>query len=313
MDLLKIAEENTPKKTVQYPLYYKFLSLLSVVRGFNVAVVVVAQYLAAIFIFAPDKSLKHVLLDTSLYFVVLATICVIASGYIINDFYNVKRDVVNKPQKRKLDSIVSQKTKLHIYFFLNFLGFILGFLVSWKAAFFFGVYIFLIWFYAHKLKQRPLFKLISAATLRLLPFFVIFVYYKNFSTIIFTHASFLFIVLLIRELIKDLENIKGDIVSDYFTLPIKYGEYFTKLLISQLTLFVLPPIYFLIKYPELGLMKYYFYASVFVLFFVNVFLWKGNEKKDYLILQTILKMLMTFGVLSLLFIDTSVIIERLLK
>lgn len=313
MDLLKIAEENTEKKGIDYPLYYKFLSLLSVVRGFNVAVVVVAQYLAAIFIFSPDKSLRHVLLNVQLYFIILATICVIAAGYIINDFYNVKRDIVNKPQKRKLDSIVSQKTKLNIYFSLNFLGFFIGLLVSWKAALFFAVYIFLIWLYAHKLKKHPLVKLISAAILRLLPFFAIFVYYKNFSTIIFTLASFLFFVLLIRELIKDLENIKGDVVSGYVTLPIKYGDYFTKLLISQLTLFVLPPIYFLIKYPEIGFMKYYFYGSIFVLFFVNIFLWKGKTKKDYLILQTILKILMTLGVLSLLFIDTSVIIERLLK
>ncbi len=313
MDLLKIAEENTPKEKIRYPLYFKFLSLLSVVRGFNIAVIVVAQYLAAIFIFSPDKSLKNVLLDVELYFIVLASICVIAAGYIINNFYNVKRDIINKPIKNKLDSIVSQQTKLNIYFFLNFLGFFIGFLVSWRAALFFAVYIFLIWLYSHKLKKHPLLKLFSASALRLLPFFAIFVYYKNISPVIFTHAAFLFFVLLIRELIKDLENIKGDVVSGFMTLPIKYGEYFTKLLISLITFFVLPPIYFLIKYPEIGLMKYYFYLSILTLFVVDIFLWKGKTKKDYLILQTVLKILMTLGVVSLIFIDTSVIVERLLK
>ncbi len=312
MDLLKITEENTQKKE-QYPLYFKFLSLLSVVRGYNIAVIIIAQYLAAIFIFSPEKSLKHVLLDIELYIIVLASICVIAAGYIINNFYNVKRDSINKPIKTKLDNIVSQNTKLKIYFFLNFLGFFIGFLVSWRAALFFAVYIFLIWFYSHKLKKLPLLKLFSASILRLLPFFAVFVYYKNFSPIIFTHASFLFFVLLIRELVKDLENIKGDIVSGFMTLPIKYGEYFTKLLINLITFFVLPPIYFLIKYPEVGLMRYYFYLSIIILFIVDVSLWRAKTKKDYLILQTILKFLMTLGVISLVFIDTSVIIERLLK
>lgn len=313
MDLLKIAEENTPKKQIKFPFYYKLLSLLSVVRGFNVAVIVLAQYLAAIFIFSPDKSLRYVLLDVELYFIILASICVVAAGYIINDFYNVDRDRINKPIKRKLDSIVSQQTKLRIYFGFNFIGFFIGFLVSWRAAVFFGVYIFLIWLYAHKLKKYPLVKLFSASVLRLLPFFAVFVYYKNFSTIIFTHASFLFFVLMIRELVKDLENIQGDVVSNYMTLPIKYGEYFTKLLISQISLFVLPPVYFLVKYPEIGLMRYYFYISIAILFIVNVFLWKWSSKKEYLLLQTILKILMTLGVLSLLFVDTSVIVERLLK
>ncbi len=313
MDLLKISEENTPKKEVKYPFYFKFLSLLSVVRGYNIAVIVLGQYLAAIFIFSPETSLKSTLLNVELYIIVLASICVVAAGYIINNFYDVERDIINKPIKTKIDGIVSQKTKLTIYFLLNFTGTFLALFVSWRAALFFAVYIFLIWLYSHKLKQYPLLKLFSAAVLRLLPFFVIFVYYRNFSTIIFTHATFLFFILLTRELMKDLENLKGDIASGFVTLPIKYSEYFTKLLIGLATIFVLPPIYFLVNYPEIGLMKYYFYLSIIVLLLVNVFLWRANSKKDYLVLQTILKILMILGVVSLLFIDTSVIIDRLIK
>jgi 4-hydroxybenzoate polyprenyltransferase len=312
MDLLKIAENNTPKEPKNYSFFYKFLSLLSVVRGYNIAVIVLAQYLASIFIFAPEKSLKTILLDLDLYFIVLATICVIAAGYIINNFYDADKDLINRPQKTKIDSIVTQKTKLTIYFILNFLGFGFGFLVSWKAAVFFAIYIFLIWFYSHKLRSYPLVKLFSAAILSLLPFFAIFVYYKNFSTIIFTHASFLFFVLLIRELIKDLESIKGDIVSDYVTIPIKYGEHFTKMLITLITFFTLPPIYFLMKYPEIGYMRYYFYFSILLLLIFEIFLWRSKNKKDYLILHTLLKILIIAGVFSLALIDTSVIIKRIL-
>ena len=312
MDLLKEAEKNTPKKTKKYPIYFKFLSLLSVVRGYNIVIIVLAQYLASIFIFSPEKSLRNVLTNLDLYFIVLATICVIASGYIINNFYDADKDKINKPQKTKIDSIVSQKTKLNIYFFLNFLGVGIGFLVSWRAALFFAVYIFLLWLYSHKLKQYPLAKLFSAAILALLPFFAVFVYYKNFSTIIFTHATFLFFILLMRELIKGLENLEGDIVLNYITLPIKYGERFTKMLISLIAVFTLPPIYFLLRYPEIGLMKYYFYFSILLLVIFIILLSKSKSKKNYILLHNILKLLIIAGVFSLMLIDTSVIIKRLL-
>ncbi len=302
-----------PANRKKYSFFFKFLSLLSVVRGYNIAIIVLAQYLAAIFIFSPDLSLKQVIFNLDLYFIVLATICVIASGYIINNFYDSKKDLINKPIKSKIDSIVSQKIKLKIYFFLNFIGFVFGFLVSWRAALFFAVYIFLIWLYSHKLKKYPLAGLFSASILSILPFFAVFIYYKNFSTIIFTHAAFLFFVLMIRELLKDLENIKGDIVQDYKTIPVTYGEHFTKILITLMVLLTMNPVYFLWKYPEIGMMKYYFYFVGIVFSIFLIFLWKARTKKDYVILHNTIKLIIVVGVLSLMLIDTTVIIQRIIK
>lgn len=309
MDLLDIAKKNS-KKTA--PLYMKLLSLFSVVRGYNIVLIVIAQYLASIFIFSPEKELRHVLLDINLYFIVLSTICVIASGYIINNFYDFEADKINRPLKATIDSIVAQKTKLQIYFVLNFLGVIFAFLVSWRAALFFSVYIFLIWFYSHKLKKYPLTGLFSAAILSILPFFAVFVYYKNFSEIIFTHAAFLFFILLIRELIKDLEGIKGDFIHNYQTIAVKYGEHFTKILVTILVFLTLNPIYFLLKYPEIGGMKYYFYVSGVVLFLFVLFLWFSKSKNNYTLLHFVLKLMLLAGVFSLALIDYSVIINKIL-
>ena len=309
MDLLEISKNNS-KKSI--PFYVKMLSLFSVVRGYNILLIVIAQYLASIFIFSPEKSLKHVLLDIDLYFIVLATTCVIAAGYIINNFYDYETDKINKPLKTKLDAIVDQKIKLPIYFILNFLGFIFGLLVSWRAALFFSVYIFSIWLYSHKLKKYPLTGLFSAAILALLPFFAVFVYYKNFSEIIFTHAAFLFFILLIRELVKDLERIKGDFVKNYQTIAVKYGEHFTKILISFLVVLTLNPIYFLLKYPEIGGMRYYFYTSVFILILFLCLLWFSKSKRNYVLLHWMLKLLILAGVFSLALIDYSVLIERII-
>jgi 4-hydroxybenzoate polyprenyltransferase len=313
MDAYNNGPNKEPMTKKKYSLFFKFLSLLSVVRGYNIAIIVLAQYLAAIFIFSPEQTLSNVIFNLDLYFLVLATMCVIASGYIINNFYDSKKDLINKPIKSKIDSIVSQKIKLKIYFFLNFIGVVFGFLVSWRAALFFAIYIFLIWLYSHKLKKYPLMGLFSASILSILPFFAIFIYYKNFSTIIFTYAAFLFFVLMIRELLKDLENIKGDIVQDYQTIPVTYGEHFTKILITLLIFLTMNPVYFLWEYPEIGMMKYYFYFVGVVFFLFLIYLWKASTKKDYVILHNTIKLIILIGVLSIMLIDTSVIIQRIIK
>jgi len=134
----------------------KLLSLFSVVRGYNILIIVVAQYLTSIFIMAPDIPLRKVLFDPNLFVIVLASAAVIAAGYIINSFYDKEKDLINRPQKTMLDRLVSQQTKLTGYFVLNFLSVVLASYVSFKAVLFFSLYIFGIWFYSHKLKKYPI-------------------------------------------------------------------------------------------------------------------------------------------------------------
>lgn len=292
-------------------IFYKLLSLLSVVRGYNVLVLVLAQYLAALFIFSPNKSLR-VLLDYKLFFIVLASVFVVSAGYIINNFYDVKADRINRPIKARLDQFVSQKTKLQIYFLFNFLGFLFGWFISWRAALFFGIYIFAIWLYSHKLKKHPFIGLVSASVLTISPFFAIFVYYKNFTKIIFVHASFLFFVLLLRQLIKDLGNLRGAVANNYSTYPVKYGERKTRKLGIFFIILTFFPTYILVDYPSVGYMKYYFLISIIVLIFIGYFLWKSNLKRHYVVLHNILKLMLLAGILSLLFIDPSILVERVI-
>ncbi|TYQ00445.1 4-hydroxybenzoate polyprenyltransferase [Tenacibaculum adriaticum] len=298
---------NNPKTLTR-----KILSLLSVIRGYNILVLIAAQYLAAIFIFSEKKVLKPVIFDWHLLYLVLATVVVVAAGYIINNFYDVKADRINRPLKSGLDSFLKQETKLSLYFLLNFIGFGFGYLVSWRAALFFAIYIFGIWFYSHKLKKHPLFGLITATVLTILPFFVIFVHYKNFSKVIFVHAFFLFLVIMVRELIKDLENIKGAIANNYNTFPVVYGEIKTKKLIIFLLVLTLIPVAILYNYPAIQYMKYYFYLAGIVLVFVAIYLWKAVTKNQFRILHNILKILLLIGVFSLLFIDKSLLLDKVI-
>ena len=292
--------------------FLKFLSLLSVIRGYNILVLILAQYLAAIFIFSQKKTLRNTIFDVDLLYIILATICVVAAGYIINNFYDVQLDSITRPLKTRMHNYVRQSTKLKLYFILNFLGFTFGILISWRAALFFAIYIFAIWFYSHKLKKYPLTGLIAVTVLTILPFFAVFIYFKNFSTIIFVHAIFLFLVIMVRELLKDLQNMKAAIIHNYTTFPVAYGEKKTKLVSIFLLILTVLPTVTLFRYPALSAMKYYFYFALTVLFILGVCLWRSTETKHYRMMHNVLKALLLIGVFSLIFIDTSLIVEKVI-
>jgi len=288
-------------------LLTKIFSFFSVVRGYNVFVIALAQYLSAIFILAPERRALDIILDWRLFILVIASTFAIASGYIINNFYDAKKDIINRPKKSYLDRLVSQKTQLQVYFTLNFFSALLGFIISWRAALFYSVYIFIIWFYSHKLKKMLFVGNITASLLAVLPFFGILMYFKNFYHVIFAHAIFLFLIILIREIVKDLENIEGDLSNNYQTIPVNYGENFAKKIISFLLLMTILPVYFLINVYDVGYMDIYFYVSYILLIIFVLKLWNSEGKVDYIKLHFLLKIILLAGVVSIILIKPTVI------
>ena len=296
----------------QKHILLKFFSMFSVIRGYNILIIVIAQYLASIYILAHDKALHRVVFDVNLFLLVLASAATIAGGYIINNFYDSEKDLINRPIKSKLDKLVSQNTKLSFYFVLNFIAVIMASYVSFKAVIFFSIYIFGIWFYSHKLKKMPFIGNLTSAILTITPFFAIFMYYKNFETVIFVHAIFLFLLISMRELTKDLENITGDLTLNYHTIPIVYGESTSKKLLTALAILTLVPTYLLLFKFEIGYMYIYFYLSIVLLVVFTIVLWMSKTKLHYLIEHNILKFIIVLGVFSVLLIDVNLLLNRIL-
>lgn len=295
----------------QKHIFLKFFSLFSVVRGYNILVVGIAQYLTSIYIFAPDLTVKEVLFDINLLMLVLASSATIASGYIINNFYDSEKDLINRPNKTMLDRLVSQNTKLSIYFILNFLAFIFASYVSFRAVIFFALYILAIWMYSHRFKKQPITGNLVSAILTVTPFFAIFIYYKNFETVVFMHALFLFLLVSMRELTKDLENIRGDLALNYRTVPVVYGEKISKSMLSSATIITVATAFILITQFDIGQMYYFFYAAVLLLIIFLIILWKSNTKTHYLVLHNILKLIIVAGVFSIVLIDVNLVTNQL--
>ena len=151
-----------------------------------------------------------------------------------------------------------------------------------------------------------------SSTLAIAPFFVVFVYYQNFQTVIFVHALFLFLLILAREMIKDLENMAGDLAQNYRTIPIIYGPKVSKAIISFLIVLTLVPSLLLINTFDVGYMYFYFSACVVLLILFLALLWKANGKKHYVWLHNIIKLIIVVGVFSILLIDVDVVLNRIL-
>lgn len=291
-------------------IFYKFISLFSVIRLYNIFIIIIAQYFTSIFIISIDTSISSILFDFQLFLLILSSSIAIASGYIINNFYDYEKDLINKPIKSKIDKVIRKRTKLSLYITLNFLCIYTSSLVSWRAVLFFSIYIFVIWLYSHKLKRILFIGNIVSSLLSVIPFFIILIYYKNFELIIFLYAIFLFLIVYMREIIKDLENIKGDFTLDYRTIPVVYGEKSSKYLLSIVSLFILAIIYILLSGFDTGMMFYYYYFSIAVLLFFIIVLWKYDSKKYYNFLHNLLKFLIVLGVLSIVLIDFDLFLEK---
>jgi|TARA_B100001996_G_scaffold297839_1_gene238232 4-hydroxybenzoate polyprenyltransferase len=278
----------------------KILSLFSVVRGYNVIFMIFAQLVSSIFIFSNHNDVFSVILDYNIWFIVLSSSSSISAGYIINNFYDSDKDLINRPLKTILEKEISGRTKLIVYIFLNIMALIFSALVSLKAFLFFSLYILGIFVYSIKISKYPFIGNFLSVLLVITPFFAITLYYKNFSMEIITHALFLFFVILIKELIKDLKNLKGDFTMNYLTIPVIYGDKLTKGYITIYILLVIGICFNLIIKYDISLMVYFYFFSIPFFFPFLYFLWKFNDNKYYQILHNSLKVLIIIGLFSII-------------
>ena len=289
-------------KPIRHRFWIKLLGTFSLVRGFNILILSLTQYLIAHYIIAPGVSIQEVLYDLNLFCLVLASSLIASAGYILNNFFDAGKDQINRPRTYMLRHLLSQQEQLTLFFLLNLIAIIVAAAVSFKAVLFFGIYSLAIYAYSVFLKRLYWTSNLGAAFLILLPFYVIAQYYNNSDTVLYTYAAYLYLLLLCRDLIKDLQNFKGDYAQRYQTLPIVFGQRLTKGVISLVLVMAFIPLYFLLQQP-LGKLGLYFYLSYPSLWVLLGILWAVSSQKAYLWLHNCIKIILFLGVLSIYWIN----------
>jgi len=258
----------------------KLKSFLKLIRFKNLLIITLIQVaikFSLINLYFSNSALS----DFDFIIYLLAIITIVAGGYIINDIYDVEIDKINNPETRIIERKIEKKTAMKAYYILNFTGIISGFYVSYQVNKFWLVcififFIFSLWKYSKNYKTTFLIgnlqvsfltalSIISIALFDLVP---VGVKIEDGSTIIFYiilfYAGFSFMTTLIREIIKDMEDIEGDKKKMANTLAINYGIEKTK---KITTFLILAPIL------GIGYFQYFQYSVLNSTFSVELSYW----------------------------------------
>jgi len=269
-------------------------SLLRLTRAWNLVIIVFAQYFTAHFLVRTD-----VLKDLNLLLLSISTVLIAAGGYVINDYYDVKIDSVNNPERVVVGRTVHRRFAILLHIVLSLLGVAIGFIVSWKLAIINIFSVSLLWFYSNLLKRLPFIGNFTVALLTGFSIAITLLLYHEHAGLIIVYAVFAFFMTLIREIIKDMEDLKGDNTFGCKTLPIVWGISKTKKTIySIIIVFTIAVV--LINYAYVKLPFIYFIMLLFIpLAWLSSRLYNADTKKDYGWLSSFCKVIMLLGILSM--------------
>jgi len=252
---------------------------------------------------------------------ILSTLCIAAAGNIINDIQDVDTDIVNRPEKVIIGKKVTEKTAYNLFIILNVIGVGLGFYLSnlvGRSGFFaiFVIISALLYIYATYLKQTLLVGNIVISVLVAMSILIVGLFellpvvtaqnqatQLTFFKILLDYALFAFIINLVREVAKDIEDIDGDYKAGMNTLPIAIGrERATKVLFALTLLPLFGVVYYMLTYlyKQQIAVGYFLLFLVAPLLYITIKSFSAKTKKDVRHISTILKIVMFLGMLSLL-------------
>lgn len=288
----------------------KLLAFLKLIRYQNLLIILVTQAFA--FYFLDVQTKVNDLLDMSFIFICIITFLAASAGYIINDYMDVYLDLVNKPEKVIVGNIISRRWAMFLHLVLNIVALSMAWSLNKNVFLLTFICIALLWLYSQFLKKTYLAGNLVVAFLTSFTIFILYFINQNLnSNAIITYAVFAFFTTLIREIIKDTEDLRGDELFKAKTLPIVLGVRRTKnvLFYLQLTLVALT---FMLN----GLFgalsdassKINFLFSIYTTFFVLVpmifIIWlikTADTKADFSRLSLYSKLIMITGIISMFF------------
>ncbi|QQS35164.1 MAG: geranylgeranylglycerol-phosphate geranylgeranyltransferase [Ignavibacteriales bacterium] len=232
----------------------------------------------------------------------LSSIFSAASGNIINDYFDIAIDKINRPQRPLPSGDISQSKALVVYFLFVFLSVIAAIFVSLDALIIVVSANILLFMYSYILKKIPIIGNVTVALLTALTFIYGGIVAKNINAAVIP-ALFAFLINLVRELVKDIEDIDGDISSGIFTFPSRFGIPLTQKIISIITVALI----FFTSYPYFTqIYKIEFFIIVLLtvdLILVHVLrtVFEKTTKSNLNKISRMLKAGMVFGLIAIYF------------
>ncbi|MEN7548898.1 geranylgeranylglycerol-phosphate geranylgeranyltransferase [Rapidithrix thailandica] len=272
------------------------VGLQRLVRWPNLLIIFFTQYLVRIFLVGPSAQWLSHLTDLRFFTYLVSVSCVVAGGYIINDYYDIKIDTVNDPQKVVIGQRLRRRKALAAHLLFTLSGFFISLLLNWKLAAINLFAIFWLWLYSNQLKRMPFVGNFTVASLTALVVFVVGIYFKSTNYLVYIFGFFAFYISLIREIIKDMETLRGDMHFGLKTLPVVWGIRKTKTVLYTILLaFIITtvPLLLLIGNPTLDI--YFLCMLLPTAYFIFKLYW-ADTRKEYQRLRYFCNLVMISGI-----------------
>lgn len=302
------------------------IAFFQLIRLRNLAIVAATQYLMRFAVIKPILSLSGFTLQFSEFdfaMLVVATVCLTAAGYAINDYFDTKTDLLNRPDTVVVGRKIARRHAMTIHLVLNTIGILAGFYAAYKVGiyqlgFIFVIVTGLLWYYSTSYKRQFLIgNLLVALLTAMVPIMVALfeipmlnesyreILIKNFTNLnsIFLWVAgfgyFAFITTLAREIVKDIEDFEGDQAYGRNTLPIVLGINVTKHIVALVLLITgISVIYAWVNFVNDNFSLVYFvFALILPISFSIYKIYKAKTVAHYRFVAGFLKFIMLFGIL----------------
>lgn len=301
----------------------KLAAFLRLIRWKNLLLLLYIQLLLK-FLFFPSFNATTNLSEFQFFIFVFALLLITAAGYVINDITDLKTDLINKPHKVIVAKFISVESAQQLYLITNTLGIVLGIGLSLsvqKPTYSFIIIgtSLLLYFYSKIFKLKPLIGNIIVSFLIAFSIITLCLFEINFSIqnnsqqliidVILLLSAFAFLINLMREVVKDIEDIRGDYNLKMRTLPIILGISRTKKIAAFLGLFpLILLLVIIVKYASVYkfTVLYLGLFTLLPLLYVVLKLLSAKTKKDFKKLSLFLKLIMFFGINSLLIFSLNI-------
>lgn len=304
-------------------LQNKFFAFLKLIRFENLLIMVFTMSCMRYFVV---QSLIDKVYFSDFYFwlLVISTTLIAAAGYIINDYFDVKTDHINRPETVVIDTVIKRRTAMLMHIIFSAIGLVIGAWIAYRCyalrlVLFQMTAITLLWFYSTNFKKQLLTGNITIAFLTgvipLMPFTYEVLSGLNSNTAFFDQynhqvkilfiisvifSGFAFLTSLIREIIKDMEDFNGDVQTGSKTMPIAWGIITTKVV----TFFLIVITLGILSFSVLKLWQWHHKTSSFYLIMTVFFpllililqVIKAKTPFNYKLASLLLKFIMLFGV-----------------
>ncbi|OHX68454.1 prenyltransferase [Flammeovirga pacifica] len=275
---------------------------LKLVRFNNLMIIFVTQWFARIFLIGPFEEWKYHLTDIGFWLLTLSTSLIAAAGYIINDYYDIKIDAVNKPNKQVVGKVMKRRVAIFTHTIFNFIAIMIGLFLSKEIGSIFFFTTFWLWLYSNNLKRRAFIGNISVAAMTSMSIFLVNIYFIEHNRAVYQFGLFAFFVSIIREVIKDLEDKEGDAQFGCKTLPIIWGDKKTKVFVYLLFAIFVIMSGVIISQMTNPYFQYYFTALLLPAFILMGLLYKASSVKNYHDISKWIKYYMLAGIIGMIFI-----------